>query len=84
VTGRVVRHPRAPGWAQAEEQNVTTCRSCGHDYNDHGRHGGDCSHVTYTEERIEPDHPADGIEIRQDWAACECLYFVGAFIPATP
>lgn len=60
------------------------CESCGHDYNDHVRRGGWCGHDTFTEERIVHDDPADGIEIRTELTRCECNYFVGPFIPATP
>lgn len=62
--------------------SARTCRSCGHDYNDHGRRGGHCSHETHTEERIVHDNPDYGIEIRQSWDRCDCRYFIGSFIPA--
>lgn len=58
------------------------CDRCSHHYTDHGKRGGRCSHVTYTEERIESGDPSDGIEIRQDWIPCDCFYFVGSYIPA--
>lgn len=45
------------------------CESCRHDYNDHGRHGGRCSHNTFTEERIESD---DTVEIRRGFDRCDC------------
>jgi hypothetical protein len=57
------------------------CQRCGHDYDDHGRHGGDCGHWTFTEQRIESSDPADGVEIRQDAWSCECSYFMGSYIP---
>lgn len=32
-----------------------SCQRCGHDYDDHRGNGGDCAHVTHTEERIVGD-----------------------------
>lgn len=59
------------------------CRSCGHDYNDHGRRGGRCSHDTFTEETVDSGNPIDGIEIRAELVRCDCAYFVGGCMPAT-
>lgn len=52
------------------------CQRCGHDGSEHEGNGGECQHVTYSEERTVHDNPEDGITIQQDWRQCECPYLL--------